>query len=219
MSGTTSKVHQESFCQRSYSFSFPFYHSLEYFTTHCHLLLQRPSIHPLRPPLHMGDKIIHCHRHNSLPFLLDFLVENDIHQSWNIQFMHNCIAIQPCTHFSFQTSPKDKYNAMKNNTYCRYISSQQLYQTRECRNVCPDGAYHCSICKGCILQHNQHSQYLLSSSIMSSMVNNCIGLRNQKSYISYLLFTSLFDIVNVVYSTFMIWKINQLSDVFFTCSP
>lgn len=59
-------------------------------------------------------------------------------------------------------------------------------------NLKPERAHHCSICKTCVLKMDHHCMLIcFFGSLLGPWVNNCVGFRNQKFFILFLLYVSL----------------------------
>lgn len=59
---------------------------------------------------------------------------------------------------------------------------------KECNEVSPPRAYHCEICKKCVLRMDHHCPW----------VGTCIGLLNYKFYWQFLLYTTLSMLIILV---------------------
>ena len=66
---------------------------------------------------------------------------------------------------------------------------------QKCNYMKPDRAHHCSICKRCILKMDHHCPWL----------GNCIGFRNYKPFLLFLIYLTLFCAVCCVESAVSVW--------------
>src|SRR5271170_2726302 len=66
---------------------------------------------------------------------------------------------------------------------------------QKCNYMKPDRTHHCSICKRCILKMDHHCPWL----------GNCIGFRNYKPFVLFLVYLSLFCLVCCVESAVTLW--------------
>lgn len=58
----------------------------------------------------------------------------------------------------------------------------------------PFRAHHCSKCNVCILKMDHHCQYAESFFVHCRWINNCVGARNQKYFILYLLYVHMGEV-------------------------
>ncbi|KAK0308304.1 palmitoyltransferase for Vac8p [Friedmanniomyces endolithicus] len=61
-------------------------------------------------------------------------------------------------------------------------STGQLRYCKKCRTLKPDRSHHCSSCGQCVLKMDHHCPWLAT----------CVGLRNYKPFLLFLIYTSLF---------------------------
>ncbi|KAL4988152.1 Palmitoyltransferase pfa3 [Aspergillus falconensis] len=66
---------------------------------------------------------------------------------------------------------------------------------KKCQCPKPDRAHHCSTCKRCVLKMDHHCPWLAT----------CVGLRNYKAFLLFLIYTSLFCWVDFAVSAIWIW--------------
>ncbi|KAL2829201.1 Palmitoyltransferase pfa3 [Aspergillus cavernicola] len=66
---------------------------------------------------------------------------------------------------------------------------------KKCRCPKPDRAHHCSTCKRCVLKMDHHCPWLAT----------CVGLHNYKSFLLFLIYTSLFCWLDFAVSAAWIW--------------
>ena len=109
---------------------------------------------------------------------------------------------QPCTDLGLQdngysylpqwqptsTNPSLQSNlTVKNDGRARYC--------QKCNYMKPDRTHHCSICKRCILKMDHHCPWL----------GNCIGFRNYKPFVLFLIYLTLFCFVCTVEAAVTLW--------------
>ncbi|KIW86492.1 hypothetical protein Z517_01890 [Fonsecaea pedrosoi CBS 271.37] len=67
---------------------------------------------------------------------------------------------------------------------------------KKCHTPKPDRTHHCSTCKRCVLKMDHHCPWL----------STCLGLRNYKAFVLFLIYTSLFCWVCFVNAAWWMWK-------------
>ncbi|EME84146.1 uncharacterized protein MYCFIDRAFT_96657, partial [Pseudocercospora fijiensis CIRAD86] len=67
---------------------------------------------------------------------------------------------------------------------------------KKCNSVKPDRAHHCSTCRKCVLKMDHHCPWLAT----------CVGLRNYKAFILFLVYTSLFCWTDFLVSAWWVWQ-------------
>lgn len=74
---------------------------------------------------------------------------------------------------------------------------------KKCRTVKPDRTHHCSTCKKCVLKMDHHCPWLAT----------CVGLRNYKAFLLFLVYTSLFCWTCFGVSAVWVWAelVDQMS--------
>lgn len=72
---------------------------------------------------------------------------------------------------------------------------------KKCQAQKPDRAHHCSTCRRCVLKMDHHCPWLAT----------CVGLRNYKPFLLFLIYTSLFCWVCLAVSATWVWS-EMLSD-------
>ncbi|KAF2838286.1 zf-DHHC-domain-containing protein [Patellaria atrata CBS 101060] len=98
------------------------------------------------------------------------------------------------------TSPGSPLDSMQNNGYSSLPSTNapppftsftvkstgDIRYCKKCQCNKPDRAHHCSTCGKCVLKMDHHCPWLAT----------CVGLRNHKAFLLFLIYTSLFCIVD-----------------------
>ncbi|CAK7269688.1 palmitoyltransferase for Vac8p [Sporothrix epigloea] len=74
-------------------------------------------------------------------------------------------------------------------------SNGEIRYCKKCQARKPDRAHHCSTCRRCILKMDHHCPWLA----------NCIGLRNNKMFILFLIYTTLFSLFSFVLAGSWVW--------------
>lgn len=74
-------------------------------------------------------------------------------------------------------------------------STGQPRYCKKCNNIKPDRTHHCSTCGKCVLKMDHHCPWLAT----------CVGLRNYKAFILFLVYTSLFCWVSFAVAATWIW--------------
>ncbi|TPX06928.1 uncharacterized protein E0L32_011152 [Thyridium curvatum] len=74
-------------------------------------------------------------------------------------------------------------------------SNGELRFCKKCQARKPDRAHHCSTCRRCVLKMDHHCPWLAS----------CIGLRNHKAFLLFLVYTSLFCWYTFAISATWVW--------------
>ena len=69
-------------------------------------------------------------------------------------------------------------------------SNGELRFCKKCQARKPDRAHHCSTCRRCVLKMDHHCPWLAT----------CIGLRNHKAFLLFLIYTTLFCLYAVTVS-------------------
>jgi palmitoyltransferase ZDHHC2/15/20 len=75
-------------------------------------------------------------------------------------------------------------------------SSGEMRFCKKCQSKKPDRAHHCSTCRKCVLKMDHHCPWLAT----------CVGLRNYKAFLLFLVYTSLFCWTCFLVSAQWIWK-------------
>lgn len=83
-----------------------------------------------------------------------------------------------------------------NNLVTAKSSTGKPRYCKKCRSVKPDRAHHCSTCRKCVLKMDHHCPWLAT----------CVGLRNYKAFILFLLYTSLFCWTDFLVSAWWVWQ-------------
>ncbi|EEH20377.2 hypothetical protein PABG_02636 [Paracoccidioides brasiliensis Pb03] len=66
---------------------------------------------------------------------------------------------------------------------------------KKCQNVKPDRTHHCSSCKQCVLKMDHHCPWLAT----------CVGFRNYKAFLLFLIYTCLFSWLCFAVSATWVW--------------
>ncbi|CZT08406.1 probable palmitoyltransferase PFA3 [Rhynchosporium agropyri] len=75
-------------------------------------------------------------------------------------------------------------------------SNGELRFCKKCQARKPDRAHHCSTCKTCVLKMDHHCPWLA----------NCVGLRNYKAFLLFLIYTTLFCFVDFAVSGYWVYR-------------
>jgi hypothetical protein len=75
-------------------------------------------------------------------------------------------------------------------------SSGEMRFCKKCQSKKPDRAHHCSTCRKCVLKMDHHCPWLAT----------CVGLRNYKAFLLFLIYTSVFSWTCFLVSAQWIWK-------------
>jgi palmitoyltransferase ZDHHC2/15/20 len=75
-------------------------------------------------------------------------------------------------------------------------STGEIRFCKKCQARKPDRAHHCRSCKRCVLKMDHHCPW----------VATCVGLRNHKAFLLFLIYTSIFCIVCFVVSASWLWS-------------
>ncbi|OAQ88119.1 palmitoyltransferase PFA3 [Purpureocillium lilacinum] len=74
-------------------------------------------------------------------------------------------------------------------------SNGQLRFCKKCQARKPDRAHHCSTCRRCVLKMDHHCPWLAT----------CIGLRNHKAFLLFLIYTTIFSFYAFAVSGTWVW--------------
>ncbi|CAK7210935.1 palmitoyltransferase for Vac8p [Sporothrix bragantina] len=74
-------------------------------------------------------------------------------------------------------------------------SNGEMRFCKKCQARKPDRAHHCSTCRRCVLKMDHHCPWLA----------NCIGLRNGKMFLLFLIYTTLFSFFSFVLAGSWVW--------------
>ncbi|KAF3760153.1 hypothetical protein M406DRAFT_218287, partial [Cryphonectria parasitica EP155] len=74
-------------------------------------------------------------------------------------------------------------------------SNGEMRFCKKCQARKPDRAHHCSTCRRCVLKMDHHCPWLAT----------CIGLRNHKAFLLFLIYTSLFSLWAAVVAGSWLW--------------
>lgn len=77
---------------------------------------------------------------------------------------------------------------------------------RKCNTLKPLRAHHCSKCGICILKMDHHCPYLVSIIISHRWINNCVGARNQKYFILFLIYVHMGEVLATLLGGWQIWN-------------
>ena len=80
-------------------------------------------------------------------------------------------------------------------------STGELRFCKKCQSRKPDRAHHCSTCKRCVLKMDHHCPWLAT----------CVGLRNYKAFLLFLVYTTLFCWICFAITSSWLWN-EALSD-------
>ncbi|KAK0735628.1 DHHC palmitoyltransferase-domain-containing protein [Apiosordaria backusii] len=75
-------------------------------------------------------------------------------------------------------------------------SNGELRFCKKCQARKPDRAHHCSTCRRCVLKMDHHCPWLAT----------CIGLRNHKAFLLFLIYTTIFSLYAFLGSASWVWE-------------
>ncbi|RDW94970.1 palmitoyltransferase-2 [Coleophoma crateriformis] len=75
-------------------------------------------------------------------------------------------------------------------------SNGELRYCKKCQARKPDRAHHCSTCRKCVLKMDHHCPWLAT----------CVGLRNYKAFLLFLIYTTLFCFLDFAVSATWVWR-------------
>ena len=75
-------------------------------------------------------------------------------------------------------------------------SNGELRFCKKCQARKPDRAHHCSTCRRCVLKMDHHCPWLAT----------CVGLRNHKAFLLFLIYTTLFSLFCFAASGAWVWE-------------
>lgn len=74
-------------------------------------------------------------------------------------------------------------------------SNGEIRFCKKCQARKPDRAHHCSTCRRCVLKMDHHCPWLAT----------CIGLRNHKAFLLFLIYTTIFSLYSFAVSGTWVW--------------
>ena len=83
--------------------------------------------------------------------------------------------------FHIESIPEDQKEVLKDNYLEIDFSLARITFCKKCDKYRPPRTHHCSTCGKCILRYDHHCPFIA----------NCIGFKNQKSFILFLLYSGL----------------------------
>ncbi|EGS17296.1 palmitoyltransferase-like protein [Thermochaetoides thermophila DSM 1495] len=95
--------------------------------------------------------------------------------------------------YGYSTLPT---TAPPNMTSFTVKSNGQMRFCKKCQARKPDRAHHCSTCRRCVLKMDHHCPWLAT----------CVGLRNHKPFLLFLIYTTAFSIYCFCASGSWVWK-------------
>ena len=75
-------------------------------------------------------------------------------------------------------------------------STGELRFCKKCQSRKPDRTHHCSTCKQCVLKMDHHCPWLAT----------CVGLRNYKAFLLFLIYTSIYCWIVFAVTTLWLWN-------------
>jgi ribosomal protein L40E len=99
------------------------------------------------------------------------------------------------------TDSQDGYNSLPTRrppvaTTFTVKSTGELRFCKKCQARKPDRAHHCSTCRRCVLKMDHHCPWLAT----------CVGLRNYKAFLLFLIYTTFFCILCFTVSANWVWS-------------
>jgi palmitoyltransferase len=100
--------------------------------------------------------------------------------------------------------PTQEGGGMQFTSFTVKSSTGELRFCKKCQTKKPDRAHHCSTCKRCVLKMDHHCPWLAT----------CVGLRNYKAFLLFLIYLSLFCWVCFLTSAYWVWSeiIGEMQD-------
>lgn len=104
--------------------------------------------------------------------------------------------------FSISTIPKTQKVNHPDDIIPKFYLLGRIGYCTNCKKDRPHRAHHCKRCKTCILRYDHHCHFL----------NNCIGLRNHKAFILFLVYLGIsslictFHIGTIIIEGYFEWK-------------
>ncbi|KAJ0117588.1 palmitoyltransferase pfa3 [Diaporthe amygdali] len=102
----------------------------------------------------------------------------------------------------YSTLPTHEPRATTNPTTLTVKSNGEIRFCKKCQARKPDRAHHCSTCRRCVLKMDHHCPWLAT----------CIGLRNHKAFLLFLIYTTLFSMYSFLVAGSWTWD-EIVSDV------
>lgn len=103
------------------------------------------------------------------------------------------------THPGSTTSLNGDYTALESPPHATSFtvkSNGEIRFCKKCQARKPDRAHHCSTCRRCILKMDHHCPWLAT----------CIGLRNHKAFLLFLIYTTVFCWYTFILSGAWLWE-------------
>ncbi|KAF2278755.1 zf-DHHC-domain-containing protein [Westerdykella ornata] len=92
--------------------------------------------------------------------------------------------------------PTQEGGGMQYTSFTVKASNGDIRFCKKCQTKKPDRAHHCSTCKRCVLKMDHHCPWLAT----------CVGLRNYKAFLLFLIYVSLFCWVAFATSAIWVWE-------------
>ncbi|KAG6353862.1 hypothetical protein INS49_005119 [Diaporthe citri] len=95
----------------------------------------------------------------------------------------------------YSTLPTHEPRATTSPTTFTVKSNGEIRFCKKCQARKPDRAHHCSTCRRCVLKMDHHCPWLAT----------CIGLRNHKAFLLFLIYTTLFSMYSFLVAGSWTW--------------
>jgi len=99
-------------------------------------------------------------------------------------------------HNGYSQLPVQERGAMQYTSFTVKASTGELRFCNKCQSKKPDRSHHCSSCRRCVLKMDHHCPWLAT----------CVGLRNYKAFVLFLVYLTLFCWTCFAASSIWVWS-------------